>query len=139
MAKVKLDPEKRIGLYNRDFDETRALLDMAIQEVWCQMLYKGMCSASVSVKIDFKANREIINDDNAPTGTREAVHPEAKAKVSFTLQHKGGTDVEIIPKGSDEILMDDSGSAYLVSKEEASGQLCMFNSYDEYMEAVKGD
>ena len=134
--KITFDPEKRIDLYNRDFDEMRAALDTAIQQAMGRMLDKGVYAAAITLKIDIGLTRDVIDDANAATGMREAIHPEICYKLSFTMQHKGSMDGDVIPKGSDELLMDNSGSFYLVSKEEASGQLSMFNSWDEYREAL---
>ena len=36
-----------------------------------------------------------------------------------------------------EIVMDDNGTHHIVSRDVASGQLSMFNTYDEYIDAVK--
>ena len=52
------------------------------------------------------------------------------------IQQKDSVDGEIIPRGSDELLVDDNGDMFLVSKEEASGQLSMFDTWDEYSEAI---
>ena len=62
--------------------------------------------------------------------------PEVEYKINFTMQQKGSADGAIIPKGSDELLVDDNGDFFLVSREEASGQLSMFDSWNEYVEAV---
>lgn len=134
--KIKIDEEKRIHLYNRDFDEMRNTLDITLQQTMAQMLGKGMDSGTITLKIDIGFERDVVKDDNAQSGERPAIHPEIDYKISFTMQQKGNVDGEIIPKGSDELLVDDNGGFYLVSREEASGQLSMFNSWDEYSEMV---
>ncbi|MBQ8962183.1 MAG: hypothetical protein IJ089_07535 [Clostridia bacterium] len=137
MSKIKLDPEKKIHLYNRDFDEMRSMLDIVIRKTMAKLLGKQLDSASITLKIDIDLNRDVIADDNAPSGERPAIHPEIDYKINSTMQEKFGTDGDIIPKGSDELLVDEDGEFFLVSKEEASGQLSMFNTYDEYVDAVK--
>ena len=136
--KVKIDPEKKIHLYNRDFDEMRSSLDITLQRTMAQMLGKEMDSGSITLKIDIGFERDVVRDDNAQSGERPAIHPEIDYKINFTMQQKGSIDGEIIPKGSDELLVDDNGDFFLVSKEEASGQLSMFNSYDEYTDSLFG-
>jgi len=132
--RIQLDPEKKISLYNRDCDEMRSVLDKAMQNVMKVMLRKGLDSSAITLKINIDLNRDIVNDDNADLGTRPAIHPEMDYKITFVMQEKGSVDGDIIPKGSDELLVDDNGDVFLTSKEEASGQLSMFNSYDEYLD-----
>lgn len=136
--KVRIDPEKKIHLYNRDFDEMRSSLDTTLQRTMAQMLGKDMDSGSITLKIDIGFERDVVRDDNAQSGERPAIHPEIDYKISFTMQQKGSVDGAIIPKGSDELLVDDNGDFFLVSREEASGQLSMFNSYDEYTDSLFG-
>lgn len=135
--RIQLDPEKKISLYNRDCDEMRSVLDKAMQNVMKVMLRKGLDSSAITLKINIDLNRDIVNDDNADLGTRPAIHPEMDYKITFVMQEKGSVDGDIIPKGSDELLVDDNGDVFLTSKEEASGQLSMFNSYDEYLEDMR--
>ena len=130
--RIQFDEAKKINLYNRDFDEMRNVLDISIQKVMKVMLDKGLDSSTITLKIGIDLNREVVVDDNAPTGTRPAIHPEIDYKINFVMQEKGNMDGDIIPKGSDELLMDGNGDLFLASKEEASGQLSMFNSWDEY-------
>lgn len=134
--KTKIDAEKRIHLYNRDFDEMRNALDITLQQTLARMLGKEMDSGSITLKIDIGLERDVVRDDNAQSGERPAIHPEMDYKITFTMQQKGGIDGEIIPKGSDELVVDGNGAFFLVSKEEASGQLSMFNGWDEYARAM---
>lgn len=134
--KIQLDQEKKIHLYNRDFDEMRNMLDITLRQTMKQMLAKEMNSGSITLKIEIDFNKDVVEDDNAPSGTRPAIHPEIDYKINCMMQQKGSFDGEIIPKGSDELLVDGNGDFFLVSKEEASGQLSMFNTWDEFKEAV---
>jgi hypothetical protein len=136
---TKIDKEKRIHLYNRDFDEMRNMLDITIQQVIARMLGKEMDSGSITLKIDIGLERDVVRDGNAQSGERPAIHPEMDYKITFVMQQKDSIDGEIIPKGSDELVADGNGSFFLVSKEEASGQLSMFNGWDEYARAMTGN
>jgi len=61
-------------------------------------------------------------------------------KVGTVLQQKDETKGKIVKPGEDkEILVDDLGAFFLVSTEEASGQLSMFNTWDEFEDEVTGD
>ena len=134
--RIKIDPEKQITLYNRDFDEMRRALDMAIQSIFPRMREKDMVAGSITLKIDVGLAKVSVADANASMGTRPAIHPEVGYKLNVTMQSKDEDKGQIIPYGSDELRMDDDGNFFLVSKEEASGQLSMFNSWDEFREAA---
>ena len=49
--KIKIDPEKQITLYNKEFDIMRNDLDVAIQRTLPKMFHKGINLASVTLKI----------------------------------------------------------------------------------------
>lgn len=132
--KIKIDPEKRITLYNRDFDDMRSVLDGTIQNIIPQMLNRDMNAGSITLKIDIGLVKTVIRDKNAMMGTRPAVNPEISFRIGYVMQQKAEEKGDIIPKGSDELLMGDDGAFYLVSQEEASGQLSVFDSYDEYLQ-----
>ena len=134
--KTHIDPEKKIHLYNRDFDEMREALDTTLQQTMMQMLGKEMDSGTITLKIDICFERDAVTDANARSGVRPAIHPEIDYKINFTMQQKGSVDGEIIPKGSDELLVDGNGDFFLVSREEASKQLSMFDNWDEFAKAV---
>ena len=73
-------------------------------------------------------------NDNAPFGQREALVPDITYKVALTLQAKADTKGNIV-RSDHELIRDDDGSFYIVTTEEASGQLSMFNGYDELPDA----
>lgn len=135
---IKIDPEKKIHLYNRDFDEMRNTLDIVLQKTMANLIDKELDSGVITLRMAINLNRDMIKDDNAPSGVRPAIHPEIDCKIGATMQEKFGIDCEIIPKGSDELIVDKNGDTFLVSREEASGQLSMFNTYDEFVRTVKG-
>jgi len=131
--KVKIDPEKKINLYNKEFDIMRNDLDIAIRETIRKMVAKEINAGAVGLKIDIGIVKTTVKDDNAPTGYRQSMLPAISYKVGTVLQQKDEAKGKIVKPGEDkEILVDDLGSFFLVSKEEASGQLSMFNSWDEF-------
>ena len=134
---AKIDKEKKITLYNRDFDEMRNMLDVTLRQTFKAMIDKGMDAAAIGLKIDITLHRTSIADNDAPLGTREAINPEVGYKISAVMQSKGEYKGDAIPHGSDELLMDSEGDFYVVSREEASGQLNMFGSWDEFKEATR--
>ena len=89
-----------------------------------------MSAATIGLKIDIQTISKMIKDDNAPFGQREALVPDITYKVALTLQAKADTKGNIVRSGH-ELIRDDDGSFYIVTTEEASGQLSMFNGYDE--------
>ena len=138
--KIKIDPEKQITLYNKEFDVMRNDLDVAIQRTLPKMFKKGINLASVTLKIEIGTIKQDITDNNAPTGTREQVKVAMAYKVSTELKAKDEAKGNVVSLGDKkELLVDDSGRFFLVTSEEASGQLSMFNSFDEYVEEVTGD
>lgn len=137
--KIKLDPEKQITLYNKEFDGMRNDLNVAIQKTLPKMFHKGINLASVTLKIEIGTIKQDVTDNNAPTGTREQVKVVMAYKVSTELKSKEEAKGSVVSLGDKkELLVDDSGRFFLVSSEEASGQLSMFNSFDEYVEEVTG-
>lgn len=138
--KIKIDPEKKITLYSREFDQMRHTLDQTLQSVIRQLIKKDMNNAGIGLKIDINLVKLEVADDNAPTGTRESVIPEINYKIAFVIQQKGDAKDSVVSKAAGkELLTDGSGDFFLVSKEEASGQLSMFNSWDEFEEALSAE
>ena len=138
--KIKIDPEKQITLYNKEVDVMRNDLDVAIQKTLPKMFHKGINLASVTLKIEIGTIKQDVIDNNAPTGTREQVKVVMAYKVSTELKSKEEAKGSVVSLGDKkELLVDDSGRFFLVSSEEASGQLSMFNSFDEYVEEVTGE
>lgn len=137
--KVRIDPEKKITLYNKEFDIMRNDLDIAIRETIRKMVSKEINAGAIGLKIDIGIVKTTVKDDNAQSGYRQSMLPAISYKVGTILQQKDEAKGKIVKPGEDkEILVDDLGSFFLVSKEEASGQLSMFNSWDEFAEDVAG-
>ena len=138
--KIKIDPAKKITLYNPEFDEMRNDLDVTLRNTLKSMLALNMTSATVGLKIDIELIKEVIKDDNAPTGQREAMKPEISARTVAAMQKRLDKKCKVIGKASNvELLVDDTGEFFFVTREEASGQLSMFNSYDEFLEAANAE
>ena len=136
--KIKIDSNKKVTLYNHEFDEMRHALDMTLQTTFKSMLAKNMTGASIGLKIDISLIKQVVNDNNAPTGTREALRPDINARIVAAMQQRVDKKVGVVGKTSNvELLVDDSGDFFFVTKEEASGQLSMFNSWDEFKEAAE--
>lgn len=135
--KVRIDPEKKITLYNKEFDVMRNDLDIAIRETIRKMVSKEINAGAIGLKIDIGIMKTTIKDDNAQSGYRQSMLPTISYKVGTVLQQKDETKGKIVKPGEDkEVLVDDLGDFFLVSKEEASGQLSMFNSWDELMQDI---
>ena len=138
--KIKIDPAKKITLYNPEFDEMRNDLDVTLRNTLKSMLALNMTSATVGLKIDIELIKEVVKDDNAPTGQREAMKPEISARTVAAMQKRLDKKCKVIGKASNvEVLVDDTGEFFFVTKEEASGQLSMFNSYDEFLDAAQAE
>lgn len=139
MRKIKIDPEKRVTLYSKEFDEMRNSLDIAIREAMETMNAKGINTGSVGLKIDMAFAKMTVADDNAQTGERPSLKAVITFKIGTVLQQKGEYKGKVLSLGDNkELLVDDTGKFFLVSGEEASGQLSMFNSWDEFEDEVTG-
>jgi len=128
--KIKIDPSKKLTLYSQEFDEMRNNLDLTLQTTLKAMIAKNMDAAAIGLKINVELIKVDLADDNAPTGTRPAMKPEISARIVAAMQQRVDKKCNVIGRASKkEILIDDDGNMCLVSEEEASGQLSMFNTY----------
>lgn len=134
---IRIDPEKKIGLFNPEFKEMLHTLNEKLQRAVRQLVRKDMSAATIGLKIDIDLLKLTLNDENAPTGTREAMRPKISYKISSVLQDKDDDKGDVIVRSSGkELLTDGSGNFFIVDAEEASGQLSMFNSWDEFAEEI---
>lgn len=122
--------KKRISLSNPFFDEMKTKLDAYIQEILPAMERKDSMKGSVSLKIDFCVVEDVIRCENSPTGIRKAKTPNITYKITMNVQSKSEHKDTIIGRGY-EVIEDEDGS-YIITQEEASGQLNMFNEFDEF-------
>lgn len=127
---MHIDNEKRVDLYSGHFTGMRNDLNAYIGSALHSMEKKKMDCASIGLKIDIVLAHKTIIDDNAPTGQREAILPDISYKLALTMQAKADTRGEVT-RYDHELVKGEDGSYYIVSAEEASGQLNMFNGYDE--------
>ena len=127
---MMFDSKKRVNLDSPHFDSMKTDLNRYIFAALKAMDEKKMSAATIGLKIDIQTIHKTIKDDNAPVGQREALVPDITYKVALTLQAKADTKGNIVRSGH-ELIRDDDGSFYIVTTEEASGQLSMFNGYDE--------
>lgn len=125
-----IDKNKRVDLDSPHFTEMRTDLNRYIGSALRAMDEKKMSAAAIGLKIDIVTEHRTIKDDNAPTGEREALVPNITYKLALTLQAKADTKGDVVRTGH-ELVRDDTGSYFILTTEEASGQLSMFNSYDE--------
>lgn len=127
---MTIDSKKKVGLYNSCFDNMRQDLDIAIEQTIARMDRQNVVNGAITAKIEIGMERETIKDDNTPTGEREALLPRATYKISVVMQTKGEAKGDVIGVGN-ELIRGENGAYYVLSREEASGQLSMFNCYDK--------
>ena len=138
--KIKIDSAKKVTLYNPEFDEMRHALDVTLRKTFKSMLASNMTGATIGLKIDISLEKQVITDNNAQTGQREAMKPEISARVVSAMQRREDKKCKVVGKTSNvELLVDDTGDFFFVTKEEASGQLSMFNTWDEFQEAAEAE
>ena len=127
---MKISDNRKLKLDSPFFDEMRRELDIAIRKSVHVMERKGIGSSVIALKIEIDTTRADVKDDNSPTGERVALLPSIGYKLATTMQAKTEKRGNIVGTGH-ELIEDDLGDFYVVTKEEASGQLNMFNCYDE--------
>lgn len=127
---MMFDSKKKVNLDSPHFNDMKTDLNRYICAALNAMDEKKMSAATIGLKIDIQTIHKTIKDDNAPVGQREALVPDITYKLALTLQAKADTKGNIV-RSDHELIRDDDGSFYIVTTEEASGQLSMFNGYDE--------
>lgn len=124
-----VDNSKKVSLYSTYFDKMREDLDTAILKAIAAMNTKDVDSGSVSLKIDFSIIKVAVFD-KFKSATRRAIYPDINYKVTLTVQSKGEAKGDITNKNH-ELVMDENGEYFIVTKGEADGQLNMFDSSGE--------
>lgn len=127
---MNIDPKKRISLSSPLFDKMKSDLDAYIRNMFPLMESKNSLAGTISLKIDFAILEDEVSCENSPTGKREAKIPHIGYKLLLSMQSKAERKDDVVGKGHEVIK--DGSSYYIVTKEEASGQLNMFNGYDEF-------
>lgn len=125
-----IDHKKAVTLENPHFFAMRNDLNHYIGSALRAMDEKKMSSATIGLKIDIVTTHMIIRDENAPTGKRKALVPNITYKIALTLQAKADNKGDVVRPGH-ELIKDHNGSYYILTTEEASGQLSMFNAQNE--------
>ena len=125
------DDKKRLNLESPYFDRMRTDLNAAINSAVNTMLRKEINSGTVALKLDIALIPQTVPDDNAPTGTRSAVPIKIAYKVAVTLQSKAELKGDVVKDLKHELVQDDTKAFFILNSDEASGQLNMFNGYDE--------
>ena len=126
-----IDKEKKIGLNSPMFDRMREALDIGIRSIFSAMDRKDIGKSTITLKINIETLKGEVDDDNSPTGKRTAIYPKINFKLTDKLEAKGEVEGKIVENYDNELVRDDTGAYCIVSREEASGQLNMFNGYDE--------
>ena len=125
-----IDKNKEFRLESAIFDGMRNDLAMYIQMTPGVMDHRNADSASITLKIDVSNEETVVRDENSPTGERKAVIPNVTYKLTMSMQAKAERKGDVVRAGH-ELVQDDTGSYYVLTAQEASGQLNMFNAYDE--------
>lgn len=125
-----IDQNKKFELNSPHFQKMREDLDAHIRKAFAIMDRKEMSGAKIGLVIDIMTNHNEVKDNNAPMGVREAITPHVAYKLTFKLEAKSESKNDIVGAGN-EVVKDDYGDYFIISHEEASGQLNMFNGYDE--------
>lgn len=131
-----MNPETRFGLDAPYFEEMRLELSSEISDVLYRMRERRMNSATITLKISIATEEIMLADANAQMGVRPALEPSINYTLTLTMQDKSDLKGDIGGKGK-ELVQGRDGRFYLVSREEASGQMSMFNSWDEYHEVMR--
>ena len=135
-ADVKFDENTKLSIYNPVFEVTRNELNIALKDAVAEMIAKGMTGSSVTLKIDISAIREAIVEPHTSMGSREGISIEINAKVAYELKYKNEVKLDVV-NGDRELVLDPAGQYYMVSHEEAAGQLSFFGNWDAYKSAVE--
>lgn len=125
-----LDSSKQFSLQSPYFDKMRKELDAYISKAFSIMDKKEMNASKISLTIDIITDKAQVNDERAPLGVREAVLPRIDYKIGFRTEAKA-EHKDAVGGAGHEVVRDDYGNYYVLSKEEASGQMSIFNGFDE--------
>ena len=130
------DRDAKVSIYNPVFDVTRNELDIALKDAVTEMVEKNMTGSSVTLKIDISTIKEAVAEKSSQMGYRGSMSIEIDAKVAYELKYKNEVKLDVVKKDK-ELVLDHDGQYYMVSHDEAAGQLSMFNNWDEYKEAME--
>lgn len=126
---MHIDPRKKVTLSSPIFDKMRSDLDVYITKMLPIMETKNSLTGKISLTIDFEIIEDAVKCENSITGVREAKIPLIGYKLALSTQSKAERRDYVVGRGNEVI--QNGADYYIVTKEEASGQLNMFNSYDD--------
>ena len=130
--KISIDESRRVSLYGEEFAQMRSLLDEAISNVMAVMRDRNTNSAAITLKIDVSLINTPVSDAGSPMGRRVAIAPEIGFKITTTLTSKSEQKQDIVKiEDGKEIVQDANGAYYIVTNEDANGQMSMFDHYEE--------
>lgn len=127
---MHIDKSKKFELNSPIFSQMRDDLDLYIRQCIVEMQKRDIASGAITLKIDITTMRETVADNNSPTGERNTIIPIIDYKLALNMQTKAEHKGKITDCGH-EIVQDDTGAYFILTREKASGQLTTFNSYDE--------
>ncbi len=125
-----MDDRKKLSLNSPFFDKMREDLDVYIRHGIVEMEKKDIANGAITLKIEMNTEHNTIRDDNSPTGERETIAPIINYKISMSMQSKAERKGKVVGIGH-ELIQDNTGSMFILTNAEASGQLSMFDAYEQ--------
>ncbi len=125
-----MDDRKKLSLNSPFFDKMREDLDVYIRHGIVEMEKKDIANGAITLKIEMNTEHNTIRDDNSPTGERETIAPIINYKISMSMQSKAERKGKVVGIGH-ELVQDNTGSMFILTNAEASGQLSMFDAYEQ--------
>ncbi len=125
-----IDDRKKLSLNSPFFDKMREDLDVYIRHGIVEMEKKDIANGAITLKIEMSTEHNTIRDDNSPTGERETIVPIINYKISMSMQSKAERKGKVVGIGH-ELVQDNNGSMFILTNDEASGQLSMFDAYEQ--------
>lgn len=125
-----MDDAKRVNLYGQYFEDMREDLNAAILEAMASMYRKDISESTVGLRINIEALRACTSDESAPNGVRERIIPDISYKVTLTLHTKSERKGNVVSPDH-EITRDESGAFFILTKQEADGQIGIFDTLEE--------
>jgi len=127
---MAISKNKRVSLDSEHFEMMRWELDNAIRTAVNAMDTKEIGSGKINLSISLSHLRTYRADAREADGVRSACVPEIKYKLTMNISSKG-TTTGVIAGTNDELVKDGKGNYYIISKQEADGQIGMFEEAEE--------
>ena len=127
-----INSNSKADLSNPVFNDMKEKLNAAFRNAISGMNLRNLASGVVTLKIDITTDRTSVKDKNAPIGSREALKLKINYRIATDMRATSNTKGDVFPKTRTyELVQDDTKAFFILTSEEASGQLNMFNGYDE--------